>query len=403
MTPHTNMILPVLMVLLIGFLTLPALNIFRGDARGMGHEHGQPWRSKSGVLSALSCLALTWMARIQRAFRSHPMSMIAGAALLAILGSPGLATATTEGQHAGEFLVSERLGVGYPSRENVTVLSGQNLKAGAAVGRVSLGIGRISVPAVVGTGNGTIGTVFAGPDVLVGNYVLTCTVAATNAGTFSVTNPAGKVLPTATVAVAYTSREINFTIADGSTDYIVGDVFTCVVSTTAPTVLGGTGTGTISALSLGPDARPGRYLLTCITAVTNGGVWQVFGPSGNSIGQYTQTVGSTTATAFTSRQINFTITDATDFIAGNTFEVCVFNQLNGGKVVAWDPTTFDGSHKFEGFLYDNVNASSGDLPGVIITRDAEVLKGSLQWATAITSAQKESAYKEMASRGLIAR
>jgi hypothetical protein len=89
-----------------------------------------------------------------------------------------------EGQHAGEFLLEERMETGRPSRENITVLSGQNLKAGAVIGRVTLGRRARSRPAVVGTGNGTISRCSLGPEVQVGNYVLTCTAAA-NGGTFS--------------------------------------------------------------------------------------------------------------------------------------------------------------------------------------------------------------------------
>jgi hypothetical protein len=104
------------------------------------------------------------------------------------------------------------------------VLSGQNLKAGAVVGRVSRGIGRVSIPTVVGTGNGTVSQVFAGPDVEVGNYVLTCTAAVANGGVFSLTSPSGKALPALTMTPgaggttkSTRSRHINFTITDGAT------------------------------------------------------------------------------------------------------------------------------------------------------------------------------------------
>src|SRR4051812_35495470 len=98
----------------------------------------------------------------------------------------------TEGQHAGEFLLEERMEAGRPSRETVTVLSGQNLKAGAVVGRVSKGIGRVSIPTVAGgTGTGTVSNVYAGPDVQVGSYVLTCTAAVPNGGVFSLVCPDG--------------------------------------------------------------------------------------------------------------------------------------------------------------------------------------------------------------------
>lgn len=43
----------------------------------------------------------------------------------------------SEGRHAGEFLVSEANGS--RSRENVTVAAGQNLKAGAVLGKLTAG------------------------------------------------------------------------------------------------------------------------------------------------------------------------------------------------------------------------------------------------------------------------
>lgn len=342
--------------------------------------------------------------RLRQARRLHGLSWLDAVHFSGMVPIAGGAT-LTEGQHAGEFILRE---TSINRRDRVTVLSGQVLKAGAVVGRVTKGIGRVSIPTVVGTGNGTVNTVFAGPEVEVGNYVLTCTSAVADGGVFSLTTPGGKALPALTMtpgaggSTTYTSRHINFTIVDGSTNFIVGDVFTFVVSTTAPTVIGGTGTGTISALSLGPDAKPGNYRVINIQAVTNGGVWQVLGPDGDSIGQFTMTAGSTSATAFTTRQINFTLTDATDFILGNYFDVCVFNQLAGGKVVAWDPTTFDGRDDVAGILFDNVDATAGDLPGVLVSGGAEVVKASLIWAAAITASQKESAYAELRKLGVTA-
>ncbi len=51
-----------------------------------------------------------------------------------------------------------------------------------------------------------------------------------NAGTFSVVAPDGRRLADATVAVAYANDEIGFTIADGATDFVVGDTFTVPVT-----------------------------------------------------------------------------------------------------------------------------------------------------------------------------
>lgn len=311
----------------------------------------------------------------------------------------------TEGQHTGEFILWEQdPGV----RESVTVLSGQNLAAGAVVGRVTKGIGRVSIPTVVGTGDGVATAVYAGPEVEVGNYVLTCTAAVAHGGVFSLTTPSGKSLPALTLtpgsggSTAYTSRHINFTITDGSADFVAGDAFTFVVSTTAPTVIGGTGNGVMTALSLGPDAKPGRYQVINRVVIANGGDFEVIGPDGDAIGRFNWSNSGSTA-SFTSRQVNFTLSDSTDYIAGNYFDIAVFNQLAGGKVVAWDPTTYDGRHRAVGVLYGNVNATSGDLPGVLVTRSARVAKSALQWGAAITSAQKESAYLDLAEREVLAR
>jgi hypothetical protein len=292
----------------------------------------------------------------------------------------------------------------------VTVLSGQTLKAGAVVGRVSKGIGRVSIPTVTGSspGNGTVSAVFAGPEVEVGSYLLQCTAIATHGGTFSLTTPSGKLLPALVMAggtgatTVYTSRHLNFSITDGSSDFAVTALFTFVVGTTAPTVIGGTGTGVMTALSLGPDAKSGNYRVINRVVIADGGDFEVIGPDGGSIGRFNWAATSATA-AFTSRQINFTLSDATDYIAGNYFDVAVFNSLAGGKVVAWDPLTFDGRHLAVGVLYDNVDAAASDLPGVIVTRDESVIKSALQWAAAISAAQKDSAYADLAGRGVIAR
>lgn len=316
--------------------------------------------------------------------------------------------ALTETLQAGDFVLQELLGS--LGRTDLTVLSGRNLLAGAVLGRVNKGVGRVSVPTVVGTGNGTASAVSAGPDVLVGNYVVTCTAAVANGGVFSVVNPAGKALPSLTLtpgaggSTSYTSREINFTITDGGTDFIVGDTFTFVVSTTAPTVVG-TGNGTVSALSLGPDAKTGNYRVECITAILNGGTFKVIGPDGAVVdtGSIVAGAGGTLVLSG-KRQLNLTITDgSTDFAVGDYFNVCVFNQLAGGKAVAWDPTAVDGRQAVAGILFDDVNASAGDKSGVALTTMSVVRKGSLSWGAAISAAEKDSAYKQLLALGIIAR
>lgn len=414
-----------MLALIVGVLTLLPLAIVKVSRACMGIEHEQSWlRSSAPGLEAFAILSARCRGIFARfrarltAVQTHALFQPVVAATLVIafvlhahlFAAPMIMGVLNEGQHAGEFIMGERADGG--SRENVTVLSGQNLKAGAVVGRVNRGIGRISIPAVIGSGNGTTSQVFAGPDVQVGSYVVTCITAVANGGVFSVVCPDGTALPNLTLTpgaggtTKYRSRHINFSIVDGGADFIVTDSFNYVVSTTAPTVQGGTGTGTISALALGPDAEPGNYRVMCVTAVANGGVFQVFrgGPDGGkSLGQFTLTPGSGGASVFETRDFTFTVTDATDFIVGNFFDVCVFNNLSGGKVVAWDPTTYDGSHLALGILLDNINATAADLPGVLVGRDAVVQKAALQWGAAITVAQQNLAYTDLAKRGIIGR
>ncbi len=311
-------------------------------------------------------------------------------------------TTKTEGQHAAEFIVSEAHGG--LSREAITVLSGENLEAGEVVGRVTKGVGKAAIPTVVGTGDGVMSALFAGPEVELGSYVLTCITAVANAGVFSVLTPGGKLIADATVAVAYRSRHVNFLIADGSADFIVGDVFTIVVATGAPAVVG-TGNGIISGLSLGPDAKTGQYRVENIAAITNGGEFKVVSPDGDIVatGFIVAGAGGTLVLA-DQRQLNLTITDgSTDFLIGDFFEVFVFNELAGGKVVEWDPTTFDGRDDVAGVLYAAVDASAADKAGVVVSRNAEVRKADLRFATAITVGQKESAYLDLEARGIPAR
>jgi hypothetical protein len=420
--------LPALLSLLVGYLVMPALSIVRVDARGMGTEHASPWRTRAnGIAAAVAstlALALTFLGRLHRRLEQmsrsplfRPAVALAMLALVALVDHKALFAApfifgatASEGQHAGEFLLEERMEAGRPSRENITVLSGQNLKAGAVIGRVNKAAGRVSTPVVVGTGNGTVSLVFAGPEVELGNYVLTCTAAVANGGVFSLTTPSGKAMVPLTMTpggggtTVYASRHLNFSITDGATDFIVTDAFTFVVSTTAPVAIG-TGNGTISGLSLGPDAKTGNYRVECIAAITNSGTFKVADPGGAivAVGTIVAGAGGTLVLAG-QRQLNLTVTDgATDFAVGDAFNVTVYNNLAGGKVVAWDPLTFDGRSISVGALYDNVDATLADTAGVIITRDATVDRAGLQYTAGLSAADKSGAENDLGKRNIIVR
>lgn len=116
------------------------------------------------------------------------------------------------------------------TRDSATLLAGSGSDREIGVGDV-LGKVLFGTPTAVkaGTGNGTMTGPTLKARAQVGDYVARCIAAASNAGTFAVFDPLGRRMADATVAVAYDNGEIGFTIADGGTDWIVGDTWTITV------------------------------------------------------------------------------------------------------------------------------------------------------------------------------
>lgn len=135
--------------------------------------------------------------------------------------------AITETPHPGNFLLTEANG--HRSREAITVLSGQNLKAGAVIGKVTVG----AATGAMDAGNTGDGAITAAPTVGAGAkegvYALTCIESSADGGVFQVEDPDGIAIGAATVGVEF-STHLTFTITDGSPDFIVGDRATITVA-----------------------------------------------------------------------------------------------------------------------------------------------------------------------------
>ncbi|MFU8832113.1 MAG: head decoration protein [Wenzhouxiangella sp.] len=316
-------------------------------------------------------------------------------------------TTLTEGRHAGEYLVSEPNG--HQGRESVIVVTGQNLVAGAVVGRISKVQAAASNPAVVGTGNGTMTLVRGNKAVKTGNYVVTCITAVTNGGVFSVVDPDGVALPGLTLTVAsggstaYVSDQIQFTITDGGTDFAVADKFTIAVTAAGVPAIVGTGDGLMSAVSLGKYAENGTYQALCTATDTNAGTFSVIAPNGEIIGTAKTITGGAGGTlAFASDHVNFTLTDgSTDFAVGDYFNILV--TVGSQKITAWVPTATNGAQVATGILFDNVDATSDDKAGVISARDTEVNGAELTYFTGASAGEKALAAKQLAAHGIIVR
>jgi hypothetical protein len=116
-------------------------------------------------------------------------------------------------------------------RDGITIISGTLACAiGQVLGQIT--IGGATETHAGNTGNGAM-TIDATTPILagaqVGVYTVKCTAAASNSGTFRVFDPGGRVLGDVAVAATF-ADQIKFVIADGATDFIVGDTFLVTVA-----------------------------------------------------------------------------------------------------------------------------------------------------------------------------
>jgi hypothetical protein len=69
----------------------------------------------------------------------------------------------------------------------------------------------------------------------------------------------------------------------------------------------------------------------------------------------------------------------------------------------WRALPNDGSKEAEGIAWDNYDASSADKAGVIVVRNCEVNGNEIKWPSGISTANKNKAVNELASRGIVRR
>lgn len=143
-----------------------------------------------------------------------------------------MSTVLTEGRWPGEAILSE--GPRFISRDALTIAASQTIVANGLLAKKAVSAGVTVAQSFAGTGNGVL--TFADPAVSSkvkdGVYTATCVTAAADGGTFRVEDPAGVTIGNATVGTAF-NKEIKFTIADGATDFVVGDTFSITVAADA--------------------------------------------------------------------------------------------------------------------------------------------------------------------------
>ena len=100
--------------------------------------------------------------------------------------------------------------------------------------------------------------------------------------------------------------------------------------------------------------------------------------------------------------VNFTIADgATDFASGDRFTVTV--AAGSGKYKEYNPANTDGSQAALAISFDAVDASGGEVDGVIIARHAEVNAAELIWFSAADDNQKAAGLAQLKTQTIIAR
>lgn len=278
------------------------------------------------------------------------------------------------------------------SYENVTVGAGADLVSGAVIGMKKFVQAAAPIPTIVGTGTGLMTALTFGPDVQVGSYVITLTATSATAA-FSVVAPDGTALPAGAVGTAYKSTHLSFLISNGGT-MTLGDTYTVVVSASGTPVLVGTGTGTVSGVSLGKYAQLGTYRVK-LTATSATALFEVQGPNG--------LVGTgNVATAFASDHVNFTLANGGTMTLGDYFNIVVANQANvTGRYYAYDPTAVDGTQEPVAVLVQPAAAASVAVSANAVARLAEVKLDKLTWKANVSAAQKIAAAKQLAANSTI--
>ena len=146
------------------------------------------------------------------------------------------------------------------------------------------------------------------------------------------------------------------------------------------------GSGTIGAVTTGAGTKVGVYNLVCIEPGTNAGKFTVEDPDGITVGV------ATVAVAFSGGGLGFTISDATDFVAGDGFTITV--AAGSGKYRKAASANTDGSAAPVAIAASDVDATAGDKELVIYTR-GDFNEQALTFGTGVTAVSSRDALKAL--------
>lgn len=194
----------------------------------------------------------------------------------------------------------------------------------------------------------------------------------------------GKLEPNSVVGVVSAALEATVAAKAGGN---AADTGTLTLDATTPVLAG---------------AKVGVYMIRCVTAATNGGIFRVEDPDGYVIGDVA--VGATFADG-----IKFVISDGTqDFVVGEGFDVTVEADDDAvaiGKYRFADPTNVDGSGVAKAVLIYGCDATLADAKTVALVRGpCEVNGKNLVYDAAVDdNVKKATKVAELAAVGIVAR
>lgn len=174
-----------------------------------------------------------------------------------------------------------------------------------------------------------------------------------------------------------------------------------VVSSAAADAANTVGGGAITIDGTAPvsaGVQNGRYRAVCIEPASNSGTFEVFDPQGVSIGKVV-------VPATFNNQIKFVIADATDFVAGDAFNIDVIVEDGADtEVAALDFAAADGLQIANCISFAPVVTDGTTKQKATFTvRHSEVRASDLTWPAGATANQIAAAVEQLRGKGIILR
>jgi hypothetical protein len=118
----------------------------------------------------------------------------------------------------------------------------------------------------------------------------------------------------------------------------------------------------------------------------------------------TKTEGVHSAEFLLSSEENMSLDKATLITGQNLESGTVLGKITASeKYTLHDDAATDGSEVADAILYDATNATSADMPCVVVSRLAEVIDSKLIFKSGISGANRASAIKDLADKLIIVR